>query len=225
MVYASVVIEPRQKRLFRVQNWDRSSSSCDFLFRREKEGPSSVRTVPAASASTLIVVPATVRSYVHRLCHRCYCCWTREVANSRGKHHWFVVFLFVFLYFFIFWMSWLWCATCLLWVRVSNVCVEVAIWLTVVQSWVVSRFLFRYGVEERLYYVADGMNEGVIKLFRRVWWSKMVVTTQWRHLGFEWWLGFLIWEKVEDDDVAHCGWCKCVYKDHGYMSCYYWVRK
>ena len=54
-----------------------------------------------------------------------------------------------------------------MWVRVSNVdvCVEVAIWLTVVQSWVVSRFLFRYGVEERLYYFADGMNEGVIKLF------------------------------------------------------------
>ena len=93
-----------------------------------------------------------------------------------------------------------------------------AIWLTVV-----SRFLFIYGVEERLYYVADGMNEGVIKLFQRVWWSKMVVMTQWRHLGFEWWLGFLIWEKV--DDVAHCGWCKCVYKDHGYMSCCYWVRK
>jgi len=143
--------------------------------------------------------------------------------TTRGKHHWFVDFLFFFLYFFIFWMSWLWCATCLLWVRVSNVdvCVEVAIWLTVVQSWVVSRFLFRYGVEERLYYFADGMNEGVIKLFWRVWWSKMVVTTQWRHLGFEWWLGFLIWEKVEDDDVAHCGWCKCVYKDHGYMSCCY----
>ena len=41
-------------------------------------------------------------------------------------------------------------------------------------------------------------------------WSKMVVTTHWRHLGFEWWLGFLIWEKVEDDDVAHCDWCRCV---------------
>jgi len=45
----------------------------------------------------------------------------------------------------------------------------------------------------------------------------MVVTTHWRHLGFEWWLGFLIWEKVEDDDVAHCDWCRCVYKDHGYV--------
>ncbi|QCD93430.1 hypothetical protein DEO72_LG5g1505 [Vigna unguiculata] len=28
------------------------------------------------------------------------------------------------------------------------------------------------------------------------------------HLGFEWWLGFLIWEKVEDDDVAHYGWSR-----------------
>jgi len=56
-------------------------------------------------------------------------------------------------------------------------------------------------------------------------WSKMVVTTHWRHLGFEWWLGFLIWEKVEDDDVAHCDWCRCVYKDHGYVWCCYWVRK
>jgi len=46
----------------------------------------------------------------------------------------------------------------------------------------------------------------------------MVVTTHWRHLGFEWWLGFLIWKKVEDDDVAYYGWCRCVYKD-------YWVRK
>ena len=86
MVYASVVIEPRQKRLFRVQNWDISSSSSrDFLFRREKEEPSSARTVPAASASTPTVVPATVRSYVYRLCHRCYCCWTREVANCTWK--------------------------------------------------------------------------------------------------------------------------------------------
>ena len=85
VVYASVVIEPRQKHLFRVQNWDRSSSSRDFLFRREKEEPSSARTVPAASASTPIVVPATVRSYVHRLCHCYYCCWTREVANCTWK--------------------------------------------------------------------------------------------------------------------------------------------
>jgi len=49
------------------------------------------------------------------------------------------------------------------------------------------------------------MNEGIVKLFWRVWWSKMVVTTHWQHLGFEWWLGFLIWEKVEEDDVAHYG--------------------
>jgi len=56
-------------------------------------------------------------------------------------------------------------------------------------------------------------------------WSKMVVTTHWRHLRFEWWLGFLIWEKVEDDDVAHCDWCMCVYKDHGYVWCCYCVRK
>jgi len=48
-----------------------------------------------------------------------------------------------------------------------------------------------------------------------MWWSKMVVMAHWRHLRFEWWLGFLIWEKVEDEDVAHYGWCKCVYKDHG----------
>jgi len=41
----------------------------------------------------------------------------------------------------------------------------VAIWLTVVQSWVVSRFLFRYGGEERLF--CGGMNEGFVKLFRR----------------------------------------------------------
>jgi len=80
-----------------------------------------------------------------------------------------VVFYSFFLYFFMFWMSWLWRLICLLWVRVSNVdvCVEVAIWLTVVQSWVVSCFLFRYGVEERLFCVVGGMNEGVVKLFRR----------------------------------------------------------
>ena len=66
-------------------------------------------------------------------------------------------------------MSWLWRPICLPWVRVSNVdvCVEVAIWLTVVQSWVVSRFLFIYGGEERLFCVTDGMNEGFVKLFRR----------------------------------------------------------
>ena len=27
----------------------------------------------------------------------------------------------------------------------------------------------------------------------------------------------MIWEKVEDDDVTHYGWCRCVYKDHGYV--------
>jgi len=45
-------------------------------------------------------------------------------------------------------------------------CVEVAIWLTLVQSWVVSRFMFIYGGEERLFCVVDEMNEGVRKLFR-----------------------------------------------------------
>jgi len=31
--------------------------------------------------------------------------------------------------------------------------------------------------------------------------------------------GTLIWEKVEDDDVAHYGWCICAYKDHDHVSC------
>ena len=66
-------------------------------------------------------------------------------------------------------MSWLWRAICLPRVRVSNVdvCVEVVIWLTMVQSWVVSHFLFRYGSEERLFCVTGRMNEGFVKLFRR----------------------------------------------------------
>jgi len=69
------------------------------------------------------------------------------------------------------------------------------------------------------------MNEGVMKLFRRDAMVKDGGDDTLRHLGFEWLLGLLIWEKVEDDDVAHCGWCRCVYKDHGYVSCYYWVIK
>jgi len=44
----------------------------------------------------------------------------------------------------------------------------------------------------------------------------MVVMTHWRHLGFEWWVWFLIWEKVEDNDVTHCDWYRCVYNDGGY---------
>ena len=64
-----------------------------------------------------------------------------------------------------------------------------------------------------------------MKLFRRDAVVEDGVTVHWRHLGFEWWLGFLIWENVDDDDVAHCGWCICVYKDHGHVSGCYWIRK
>jgi len=44
-------------------------------------------------------------------------------------------------------------------------------WLTLVQLWEVSRFPFRYGGEERLFYVVDEMNEGIVKLF----WCDVVV--------------------------------------------------
>jgi len=54
-----------------------------------------------------------------------------------------------------------------MWVSNVDACVEVAIWLTLVQSWVVSHFPFRYGGEERLFCVAGEMNEDVVKLFRR----------------------------------------------------------
>jgi len=169
VIYVSVVIQLRQKCLFRVQNWDKSSSSsCDFLFHREKEATSSICVVPAASASTPIVVPATIRSHVHRLCHRFYCCCTREVANFTWESP-LVCGFFMLSYAFFFWTSWLWHPICLLWLRVLNVdvCVKVTIWLTVVRSWVVSRFSFRYGGEERLFYVTGRMNEGVVKLLWR----------------------------------------------------------
>ena len=43
-------------------------------------------------------------------------------------------------------------------------CVEVAIWLTMVSR---GMFPFRYDSEKRVFYVAGEMNEGVVKLFRR----------------------------------------------------------
>jgi len=53
-----------------------------------------------------------------------------------------------------------------MWVSNVDVCVEVAIWLMLLQSWVGSRFLFIYGGEERLFCITDEMNEGIVKLFR-----------------------------------------------------------
>jgi len=50
-------------------------------------------------------------------------------------------------------------------------CVKVAIWLTLLQSWVVSHFSFRYGGEEKLFCVTGKMNEDVVKLF---WHDKVV---------------------------------------------------
>ena len=45
-----------------------------------------------------------------------------------------------------------------------DVCVEVAIWLTMVSR---GMFPFKYDSEERVFCVASEMNEGVVKLFRR----------------------------------------------------------
>ena len=44
-----------------------------------------------------------------------------------------------------------------------DLCVEVAIWLTMVSR---GMFSFRYDSEERVFYVVGEMNEGVVKLFR-----------------------------------------------------------
>ena len=86
-------------------------------------------------------------------------------------------------------------------------------------------FSFRYDGEERLFCVADEMNEGVVKLFRR----DAVVEDG----GHNTLAAFRVWMVArvsnlgegEDDDVAHYDWCMCVYKDHGYLWCCYWVRK
>jgi len=51
----------------------------------------------------------------------------------------------------------------LLWVSDVDVCVEIVIWLTMVSH---GMFPFRYDGEERLFCVADEMNEGVVKLFQ-----------------------------------------------------------